>query len=245
MPVSLRGIARRDRITTPTSGTDAAIERATDHHGNTRAALLAGFIHPAAWVAGLAIWPTNLDVNAGDGTVLATYADAPARAAIQATLVHAIAGIALAVVTLALARRARSGGADLAGRLILWSGLAASVTSLAQWVVDLRLALALAPAGKASSAGTAIEVINRLDGVKMLLIAALALSTSLLIRRLVPAWFVALGLVLALTITTSGIGYLFLISPLAAWALASGPALLLWVPSAGVVAGRAARRPTA
>jgi hypothetical protein len=34
---------------------------------------MAGLTYTAAWVAGLAIWPTNLDVRSTDATVLAAY----------------------------------------------------------------------------------------------------------------------------------------------------------------------------
>ena len=206
-----------------------------------RAVLAAGITHPLAWLVGLVVWPTNLDVRASDATVLSTYAGSAAPAAVQASLVHGVAGIALAVVTIGLARTARVASAGRTARLILGAGLAAAATSLIQWALDLRLALAVAPSGDAGSAGAVLTGIDRLDGVKMLLLAGSALGGLLLGRWTAARWLTAVSAALALTIAISGIGYLVLIPPLASLAFVSGPLLLIWVPTVAVVAWHAAR----
>ena len=187
------------------------------------------------------MWPTDLGVHATDAAILSTYAGSAAPAAVQASLVHGIAGVALAVVTTGLARTAQVASAGRIARLILGAGLAAAATSLIQWALDLYLALAVAPSGDAGSAGAVLTAINRLDDVKMLLLAASALGGLLLGRRTGARWLTAVSAALALTIAASGIGYLVLIPPLASLAFISGPVLLIWVPSAAVVASHAAR----
>lgn len=201
--------------------------------------LVAGIAYTAAWVVGLARWPTNLDVHASDDTVLTTYAGHAVAASGQTTLVHGLAALALAIVVVALARAGRAAGAVRESFVAAVAGLAAAAVSLIQWALDLTLAWVIAPSGDAGRAGIVLEAINRLDGVKMLLLATLAAAGAALARRRVlPSWLGIAGALLAVAITTSGIGYLLLIPPLALVAAASLPLLLIWVTSVGVLQWR-------
>jgi hypothetical protein len=147
--------------------------------------------------------------------------------------------VALAVVVVALARAGRAAGASRAARVVMLAGLAAAGVSLTQWVLDLTLATTVAPAGDAARSGTVLEAINRLDGVKMLLLATLAVGGMALTRREVPPRRLGIvGAPLAVAIIASGLGYLLLIPALALLAYASGPLLLLWVTSVGLGLGR-------
>jgi hypothetical protein len=202
----------------------------------------AGVAYTTTWAAGLTIWPTNLDVRASDATVLVTYAGHALRASAQATLVHGIAALALAVVVVALARAGRAAGSSRAARTVSVAGLAAAGVSLAQWVIDLTLATMIAPAADAARSGAALEAINRLDGVKMLLLAALAAAGLTLARDgVLPRWLGVVGALLTVAISASGIGYLLLNPTFALLAYASGPLLLLWVTSVGLRLGRRSR----
>jgi hypothetical protein len=201
--------------------------------------LVAGIAYTAAWVVGLALWPTNLDVHASDDTVLTSYAGHAVAASGQTTLVHGLAALALAIVVVALARAGRAAGAVRESFVAAVAGLAAAAVSLIQWALDLTLAWVIAPSGDAGRAGIVLEAINRLDGVKMLLLATLAAAGAALARRRVlPSWLGIVGALLAVAITTSGIGYLLLIPPLALVAAASLPLLLIWVTSVGVLQWR-------
>jgi hypothetical protein len=70
----------------------------------------------------------------------------------------------------------------------------------------------LVPAGHASAAAAVTKAANRLDGVKMVLPAAMAVSGTLMARRtrLLPRWLQTTGVALAIAITASGIGYALL-----------------------------------
>ena len=117
--------------------------------------------------------------------------------------------------------------------------------SLIQCALGLWLAGWVVPAGDAGRAGTLFAAINRLDGVKMLALAAMAAGGAALVRRthLLPGWLGYLGALLAAALVVSGIGYLLLSSALAPAAFVSGPLLLVWVTAAGIsVAGRQDRR---
>jgi hypothetical protein len=96
------------------------------------------------------------------------------------------------------------------------------------------------PSADASRAQSMLQLIDRLDGVKMLLLALMALVAAVLVRRvqLLPPWLGWTAVALAATLIVSALGYLLLDSGLAAAAAASLPLLLLWICSAGVARGR-------
>jgi acyl-[acyl carrier protein]--UDP-N-acetylglucosamine O-acyltransferase len=68
---------------------------------------VAGIAYTVAWLIGLAVWPSNLDVAATNAKVLATYSAHQGVAITQYLLVEGVAAIALAVVVFALGRGAR------------------------------------------------------------------------------------------------------------------------------------------
>jgi hypothetical protein len=72
---------------------------------------LAGIAYSAAWLLGLAVWPSNLDVAATNAKVVATFSAHQSAAVTQFLLVEGVAAIALAVVVLALGQAARRRGA--------------------------------------------------------------------------------------------------------------------------------------
>ena len=75
---------------------------------------VAGIAYTTAWVIGLAVWPSNLDVAASNVKVVATYSAHQGAAMTQYLLIEGLAAIALAVVVFALGRGrspARSGPA--------------------------------------------------------------------------------------------------------------------------------------
>ncbi|HEX3811847.1 MAG TPA: hypothetical protein VHX59_03315 [Mycobacteriales bacterium] len=197
----------------------------------------AGVLFALAWLVGLFVWTSNTVVSASDATIVRDYAAGSAPAMAQSTLVHGVAGLALAGVVLAALRLLpRDGWARAAGI----AGAAAVAISLVQWVLGMLLAGWAAPAGAAARSGDLFEVINRLDGVKMLALAALAVAGAGAIRggRALPTWLAWLGWVLAAALVVSGIGYLFLVGALSGAAYVSLPLLLLWVTGVGVTLGR-------
>lgn len=148
---------------------------------------------------------------------------------------HGVAAVTLAIVLVALARAGRAAGTARPATVAAVAGLAAAGVSLIQWVLDLTLADAIAPSGDAGRAGTALEAINRLDGIKMLLLATLAIAGLELARHgVLWTWLGIVGVLLAVAIIASGIGYLFLVPQLATLALVSGPLLLIWVTGVGL-----------
>ena len=151
-------------------------------------------------------------------------------------LTQGVAAVALAVVVLALGQAARGRDTRRIARRIEVAGLAAVVLSLVQGAHGIRLAGWVAPGGDSARVGRVFEFINRIDGVKMLLLAIVAVSGMALARQagMLPRRADFVRVVLAAALTGGGVGYL-LPNPALAWmALLALPLLLVWVAGMGV-----------
>jgi hypothetical protein len=196
---------------------------------------VAGVAYAAAWLIGLAVWPSNLDVAASNVKVVATYSAHQGAAMTQYLLVEGVAAIALAVVVTGLGRAARRRGANRLAVATVVAGLSAVALSLAECALGLLLAGSAAPDGEIGRAGRLFDLINRMDGVKMFALAAMAVAGVGLVRRAVlPRWLGYTAASLAVALIVSGAGYLLLNTTLAQAVFVSGPLLLVWVTGAGV-----------
>jgi hypothetical protein len=92
-----------------------------------------------------------------------------------------------------------------------------------------------------------VQVLMRLDGAKMFLLAAMAvaLSAVALTSHALPRWLAPLGFLLAASLAVSGLGYVLLVQGLASAVYVSGTLLLAFVTSTGVTLGVAPRTPAA
>jgi hypothetical protein len=142
-------------------------------------------------------------------------------------------------VVLALGQAARRRHVGPLGPAMVVAGVGAVAVSLLQCALGLLLAGSAVPDGDSGRAGSLFAAINRLDGVKMLALAAMAASGAALVRRtrLLPGWLGYLGALLAVALVVSGISYLLLSSTLAPTAYVSGLLLLAWVTAAGISLG--------
>jgi hypothetical protein len=191
----------------------------------------AGVAYVVAWAAGL-------------GQVAASYRAHPAEASVQYLLIEGLAGVLLGIVLACELRAARDRDArDRAdwratGPAVL--SAIAVLTSLTQCVIGLFITAA-ATGGHIASCGTLSDLVNRLDGVKML---ALVGATAWIAATgpALPRWLRGLTVALGLALIASGYAYLALSNALAWTAYVSGPLLLLWVGSAGIALTVTARR---
>jgi hypothetical protein len=133
----------------------------------------------------------------------------------------------LAVISVYLARHTRH------PRWVLGAGVFAAVVSFTQCVLGIMLARA--------TAHLLYEAVNRLEGVKIFAIAAVALAAGT--ATVLPRWLRWLGVALGISITASGVAYLFLFDSLAWLAYVAGVLLLAFIPAAGIVVGRTCREP--
>jgi hypothetical protein len=210
------------------------------HRGMLAAPAAAGIAFVVAWLTGLAVWPSTLDASASSVKVVSAYIGHEAVAMTQDLLVEGLAAIALAVVVIALGRAARRRGAERLGRAVVLAGIGAVIVSLVQCALTLVLAGAAVPDGETGRAAALFHLINRLDGAKMLALAAMALAAVALARRggPLPRWLGYVAAPLAAAMIASGVGYLVLNNTLAQAAALSLPLLLIWVAATGVTLGR-------
>jgi hypothetical protein len=222
-------------MTTQTAATAPSMSVGRHSRNLIAAPAVAGVAYSTAWVLGLAVWPSNLDVAATNAKVVAVYSANQGAAMTQYLLVEGLAAIALAVVVISLGRAARMRRAEPPGRATVVAGLSAATVSLAQCALGQVLAGSAAPDGETHRAGRLFDLINRMDGVKMFALAAMAVAGVGLARRAVlPRWLGYIAALLTCALIASGAGYLLLNTTLAQAVLVSGPLLLVWVTGTGL-----------
>jgi hypothetical protein len=201
----------------------------------------------AAWIASLSVGAPNLSVNASGSQVVAGFAGHGGPAMAMFVLAEGVA-IGLAAVVTAVARGTRGPdtgrGARLAGQLGLGFGLAAAAVSWLELGLGAWLISTLVPQRRSGTAGAVNQALTQIDGAKMLLLAAMAVSLSCLALTspALPRWLAALGFALAVALVVSGLAYLLLNPGLSDSAAVSLILLLAFVGATGVTFGlRAAR----
>jgi hypothetical protein len=200
---------------------------------------LAGIGYTVAWIASFAPGAPMPSVNASGGQVLAAFAGHGWSTMAMFVLAEGIAAIALAVVVLVAAQAARRPGAPRAGLAAAGFGLAAAIVSWAELAMGAWLVFGVVPSGRAATAGTLWHALNRVDGVKMFLLAAMAVALAALsvTSAVLPRWLAPLGFLLAASLVTSGLGWVLLAPGLAASVWVSGVLLLAFVTATGVTMG--------
>ncbi|MDD8012800.1 MAG: hypothetical protein PHX05_04915 [Acidobacteriota bacterium] len=198
-----------------------------------------------SWIVGLSVWSSSADVTKSGAELIRMYAGHEAVAFVQFFFTEGLPAVTLGIVLVCLARYALAANETLLGRTILAAGLAAAAISFTQFCLGAYLCLSLVPGNRADAAKAVFAVLNRIDGVKMLLMAVFALTGFRLIRNgkaRLPMWLAWTSLALAATIFLSGLGFLFLLDSLSPAAYASLPLLMLWVTAVGIVLARSGIR---
>ena len=202
--------------------------------------VIAGFAYVLSWVAGLAVFPVNLALDAHSSEIVSAYTAYPTLGSLQFVLVEGVACLLLGLV--------------LAVYFVMWHarvnfvalpGVAASAIAVLISVIQCVLGLIMISGldGPPQATSALFDAVNRLDGVKFLALAFLVayLAIQRRQRRFLPNWLRIVGGLLALTLFASAISYLFLVES-GAWAVyVSGPLLLLWVAGVGIWLSSAAR----
>src|SRR4051794_5428723 len=171
-------------------------------------------------------------------TIQRFYTDNGPAALLQATLVHGIAGVALAVFAVTLARRLTL----LTGRpatLVAAAGLAAAAVSLLQYAMEIALNRA-SDGGHVGANATLFHAVNLADTVKLVLLAvAIAAATRMAAAALAfPRWLRGLGYALAAILVVGGAAFVVTSDALSAVLALSLVLLLLWVGAVAAVLTR-------
>ena len=189
--------------------------------------------YTAAWCAGLVLLPAGPAARAADEVVAQHYRAHGAGVAVQALLVHGVAGACLAALAVLLWRTGRRDRLALAALL---SGAGAAVVSVLQATLALT-AVAGAAGAPSVELASAFHAINRADVVKLLLLTAfVASATRWCDRRLVAV----LGVPLAVLLPLGAASFLHPSPVLQAALVASLPLLLAWFAVTARAVGRAA-----
>ena len=205
-------------------------------HGTTGRLLtvtgVTGIAYALSWIAGLSIPAPSPPLSASGAEITAALAGHGTAVAAQFTLTEGLPAAGLAVVSMALARAASRSGAAAAARAAFVAGLAAALVSLVQFLLGMALASASGP----GTAHALYDAVNRLDGIKMFLLAIVGLAGAA--SAVLPRWLRWTGIALAVALVCSGVPYLLLWSGGAVLAYVSGPLLLLFITGSGIALGR-------
>lgn len=188
-----------------------------------------GIAYTLCWIAGVSVPAPSPKLAASGAGIAAAIAGHRTAVAAQIALEEGLPAVGLAIVSVVLARAARRSGAVTAARFAAISGVAAAAISLLQFALGVALAGTTAP----GAAHLLYESVNRLDGAKMLTLAVLGVAGAA--SGLLPRWLRYVAIALSAAIVGSGFGYLLLLQDLAALAYVSGPLLLVFITSTGVV----------
>ncbi|MGI8414824.1 MAG: hypothetical protein ACR2P2_01175 [Nakamurella sp.] len=202
--------------------------------------LLAGVGFAVSWFAGLSVFSSSTQVRSSGAQIQLAYAGHVGVVGLQYLLTEGLPAVFLVIVTLSLARAVRA-AARSTRSITAIAGLTAAGVSAVQLALGLWLSFSLVDDAATDTIGTVYRAVSRLDGVKMLLLAVLAVAMTRAIRRCdvdLPSWLAWTAAALAVTITISGIGYLTLNNTLATAAWVSLPCLIVFVTGAAVVLNR-------
>jgi hypothetical protein len=194
-----------------------------------------GIAYALSWIAGLSVGAPSPKLTASGAEIVAALAGHGTAVTTQFALTEGLPAVGLAIVSIALALAARRSGALEVARVAAIAGVAAALISLTQFVLGVALAGATAP----GTAHLLYQAINRLDGVKMLTLAILALAGAA--AALLPRWLRYEAIALAIAITGSGVAYLLLLQGPAGLAYVSLPLLLVFITGTGIALGTADR----
>lgn len=206
---------------------------------------VAGIGYTVAWVVSQFVGAPMPSVTASGGQVVAAFAGHDWPSIANLVLSEGIAAVALAAVVLLVARAASRAGARRAGLAVAMFGVVAAATSLAELVMAAWLQYGPVTSGQAETAGTLWSALQRIDGVKMFVLAAMAVAVAVLAltSAVLPRWLALLALLLAVALGLSGLGYVLLDNALSDAVLVSAALLLAVVTATGVTLRSSRQRP--
>lgn len=201
---------------------------------------VAGIVYSLAWIISVSVGAPEPNVNLSGPQVVADFAGHVGSTMTMNVLAEGVAAVALIIVVVSVARAASRCGAPRAGLAAAVFGITAAVMSWVELGLGAWLFGDLVPGGRAGSAGTLNDAINRTDGAKFLVLAAMAVAIAVIAVRTasLPRWLALLGLLLAVSLVVAGLGYILLDNGLAPAVLAAAIFLLPFVTGVGITLRR-------
>ncbi len=238
-------------MTNPTAAEGAT--RARSRGARSRGALsvpaLAGVGYAVAWIVSQLTGAPNPSIAAPGTQLVASFAGHAGSTLAMFVLAEGVASIALILVVVSVARAARQPGTRRAARSAAMAaagfGIASAVTSLTELGIGVWLFGTVLPQRRTATFGTAYHALERLDGAKMLVLAAMAvaLSAVAISAPILPRWLAPIGFLLGAGLVVSGLGWVLLAPGLGNSVYVSGVLLVLFVTATGVTLGLRAARP--
>jgi hypothetical protein len=192
-----------------------------------------GLIYVLAWMIGLLIPTGALSASMSNAEIQQVLLAHQLARTIQVYLIDGIAGVSIllfAVADASLFQSADEKNASLA-HVVLGAGITAGGVSLVQAGVQQTLVNPELLASTDTPFRLLLVLVNQIDTFKLMALALLCASTSILAlrTRLIPVWIGWLGIVLTVALILGGLSFAFANSMLTTILFASLPMLLVWV----------------
>ena len=139
---------------------------------------LAALMYSGAWILGLLVAPSAPSLTGPDATAQAFFVAPHGATLIQALLVHGVAGIALGIFVILLARLMPTPRSSTMPVVFLGAGLAAVGVSLIQVGLEIALNCHVATDGGAATTASLFHAVNIADTVKLALLGVAIAAAS-------------------------------------------------------------------
>ncbi len=192
---------------------------------------LFGFLYVAVWVIGLLIPTGTLSPSMSNAEIQQVLLSNQLARLIQVYLIDGVAGISILLFAVATANQFQSADEKTLARVVLSAGVVAGTISLVQAGVQQTLVNTDLLASAETPFRTLLVLVNQIDIFKLMALALLSVSTSVLgfHTRLISAWVNWLGILLTIALILGGLSFAFANSILTTVLFASLPMLLIWV----------------
>ena len=204
---------------------------------------LAGAGYAVAWIVSQLTGAPNPSIAAPGTQLVASFAGHAGSMLAMFVLAEGVASIALIFVVVFVARAARQPGTRKAARRAAMTaagfGIASAVMSLTELGIGVWLFGTVLPQRRAATFGTVYHALERLDGAKMIVLAAMAIALSAVAisAPILPRWLAPIGFLLGAGLVVSGLGWVLLAPGLGNSVYVSGVLLVLFVTATGVALG--------
>ena len=232
-----------------TNGMAAEGATRAGRRGALSAPALAGAGYAVAWIVSQLTGAPNPSIAAPGTQLVASFSGHAGSMLAMFVLAEGVASIALIFVVVFVARAARQPGTRKAARRAAMTaagfGIASAVMSLTELGIGVWLFGTVLPQRRTATFGTAYHAVERLDGAKMIVLAAMAVALSVVAisAPILPQWLAPIGFLLGAGLVISGLGWLLLSPGLGNSVYVSGVLLVVFVAATGVTLGLRAARP--
>lgn len=190
-----------------------------------------GFLYVTVWVIGLLIPTGTLSPSMSNAELQQVLLANQLTRLIQVYLIDGVAGISILLFAVAAASLFQASEEKTLARVVLSAGVVAGTISLVQAGVQQTLINSDLLASAETPFRTLLVLVNQIDTFKLMALALLSISTSVLgfRTRLIPTWINWLGILLTIGLILGGLSFAVANSILTAILFVSLPMLLVWV----------------